>query len=126
MIDRIQIIATATGSAGSAAGYSYAPHCYGRVLKVAISYTGSPPGTTDVILEDENDPGEEKIVNLVNNTTTRIIYPRRPVQDNANTDLTYDGTRKVSEPYVVHGRLKLSIDEANANSVVTAIIWLET
>lgn len=123
MIDRIQITTHAAGSAGAASGYSHAPHCYGRVLKVAIAYSNAP-GTTDVTLEDENDPGEEKIVNLVNNVTDRVLYPRRPVQDNANADLTYDGTRKVSEPYLVHGRLRLTVDEANANTVVTAIVWL--
>lgn len=126
MIDRLQLIATAAGSAGSASGSAYSPHVRGRVIKVDLTYGGSPPVTTDVTLEDEGDPRSEAIVNLANANTDLALYPRRPVQDNANADLTYDATQKVSEPYVVHGRLKLSVAQANDTDTVTAIVWLET
>jgi hypothetical protein len=124
MIDRIRISATAAGApAGSASGEAYSPDVRGEVLKVHVAYTGDTD-TMDVTLEDENDPASETIVNLVDQDTDVALYPRRVVEANDGTDLTYDGTRKVCRPYVVHGRLKLTIAQADEGDQVTAIVWV--
>jgi len=125
-IDRVQFsTGAAVGSAGAATSTGCCPHVAGRVLAVHVAYVGSPPaGTTDVTLEDEADPAVEKIVNLENAATDVKIYPRRVLETNDGTDLTYDGTRKVYGCYVVHGRLKATIAGANSGDSATVTVWL--
>jgi len=127
MIDRIQFgTGAATGSAGAATatGYSDTP-VRGRVLAVWVAYTDSPPATTDLTLSDEDDPGGESIVSLSDANTDIKLYPRRVIETNDGTDITYDGTRKVYEPYVVHGRLKATLAQADAGDSATITLWLE-
>jgi len=97
----------------------------GRVIAVHVDYQESPPNTTDFTLSDDDDPAAENIVSLTDQATDLKIYPRRLVETNDGTDLTYDGTRKVYEPYVVAGRLKAVIAQANAGDACAATIWLE-
>ena len=72
---------------------------------------------------DEQDPAAEEIVNLDDNDTDTVLYPRRVLETNDGTDLTYDGTRKVYAPYVVSGRLKLTVAQADAGDIVEATVW---
>ncbi|MBC8248317.1 MAG: hypothetical protein H8E90_01450 [Anaerolineales bacterium] len=111
-------MATATGHSVRVAG---------RVLAVHLEYLDSPPaGTTDFTLSDEGDPISEAIVNLVNAATDVKLYPRRAVQDNANNDVTFDGTNEIYEPYVVCGRLEATVAQANNGDSVMVTVWLES
>jgi len=126
-VDRIQFsTGAAVGSAGAATSTGCCPHVAGRVLAVHVAYVGSPPaGTTDVTLEDEADPAGEKIVSLVDGATDVKVCPRRKVQDNLGSDVTFDGSNEVYEPYVVHGRLKATIDQVNSGDSATVTVWVE-
>jgi hypothetical protein len=123
MIDRIQITVTAAGSAGSASGSAYSPHVSGEILKVHVNYTGDT-NTMDVALVDEGDPAAEEIINLDDQDTDLTLYPRRLTEANDGTDITYDGTRKVYAPYAVHGRLKLSVAQADDGDIVEVTVWI--
>ncbi len=125
MIDRIEIKGTCVGVDGSATVTAYGPHSQGRVLAAHVSYAGDDPGTTDVTLTDTADPASEAILTLANNATDTKIYPRRLLETNDGTDLTYDGTRKVYGHYVLHGRPKLVVAQANAGDVITITLWIE-
>jgi hypothetical protein len=126
MIDRVQwSTGAAAGSAGSATATGYSPHVTGEVLAVYVDYVGSPPaGTTDFTLSDESDPAAENIVTLTDAATDIKLYPRRLLETNDGTDLTYDGTRKVYGCYAVHGRLKATIAQANASDSITVTVWI--
>jgi hypothetical protein len=126
MIDRIELTTgAAAGSAGSATATGYSMPVDGEILAVYINYQDSPPaGTTDVTLSDESDPASESIISISNAATDVKIYPRRVVELNDGTDITYDGTNEVYEPYVVHGRLELTIAQANANDYIDATVWI--
>ena len=127
MIDRIQwSTGTAAGSAGSATATGHSPHISGKVLAVHVAYQDSPPASTDVTVSDEADPSSEAIVNLANANSDVKLYPRRVLETNDGTDLTYDGTRKVYGPHVVHGRLEATIAGANAGDSATITAWIET
>jgi hypothetical protein len=128
MIDRITFsTGAAAGDDGSATATGYSPHVTGKVLAVQVDYQDSPPAaTTDLTLTDEQDPAAEAIVSLTDQATDVKVYPRRQVQSNDNTDLTYDETHGVYEPYVVHGRLKATIAQANANDYCNVTVWLES
>lgn len=126
MIDKITwSTGAAVGAAGSATATGYSPHLSGKVLAVHVDYEDSPPATTDLTLVDESDPAGETIVTLANQATDVKLYPRRGVQSNANVAMTYDGTRPVAEPYGVHGRLKATLAQANANDSARVTVWLE-
>jgi len=127
MIDRIQFgTGAAAGAAGSATatGYSDTP-ARGRVLAVHVAYLDSPPATTDVTLSDEGDPAGESVISLVNANTDAKLYPRRVLETNDGTDLSYDGSHQVYGPYVIHGRLQATIAQANAGDSATITVWLE-
>ena len=127
MIDRVQWSTGATtGGAGAGTATGYSPHVEGRVLAVHVDYVGSPPaGTTDFTLSDESDPASESIVSLTDQATDIKVYPRRLLETNDGTDVTYDGTRKVYGHYVVHGRLEAVIAQANNDDSVTVTVWIE-
>jgi hypothetical protein len=124
MIDRAQFSTDpATGSDGSATATGYSPHIAGEVLAVHVDYQDSPPATTDFTLTDAQDPATEAIVSLSDGATDTKLYPRRVTELNDGTDITYDGTNEVYAPYIVHGRLKATIAQANANDYVTVTVW---
>lgn len=126
MIDRIQFsTGAAAGSAGAATSTGYSPPVSGQILAVHVDYQDSPPATTDITLTDEEDPAAESIVSLADQATDIKVYPRRLVETNDGTDITYDGTNEVYEPYVVHGRLKATIAQANANDYAIITAWLK-
>lgn len=127
MIDKITFsTGEAAGSAGSATATGQSVHVSGKILAVYVAYQDSPPaGTTDFTLSDESDPASEAIVSLTDGATDQKLYPRRLVETNDGTDITYDGTRKVYEPYIVHGRLEATIAQANSGDSVDVTVWLE-
>ena len=126
MIDRVQwSTGTAAGSAGAATATGHSPHISGKVLSVHVAYLDSPPATTDVTVSDEADPASEAIVSLANANTDTKLYPRRVVELNDGTDVTYDGTNEVYEPYVVHGRLEATIAGANSGDSATITAWVD-
>ena len=126
MIDRIQFTTgAAAGEDGSATATGYSPPVAGKILAVHLDYVGSPPATTDFTLSDEADPASENIVSLADANTDVKLYPRRKIQDNGNNDVTFDGTNEIYEPYVIHGRLKATIAQANPADYITVTVWLE-
>lgn len=123
-MDLLKLTAVAQGAPGAAGGSALSTPVSGIVHKVRLEYGGSPPATTDVTLQDENDTAAENIVNRTNSASNTTIYPRRQVQSAAGANLTYDGVRGVYENYLVCGRLKLTIAQANEGSSVTAVVYL--
>lgn len=115
-----------TGGAGASTATGYSPAVAGKILAVHVDYVGSPPGaTTDFTLSDENDPAAENIVTLTDQATDIKLYPRRLLEANDGTDLTYDGTRKIYGEYVVCGRLKATIAQANDSDSATVTVWID-
>jgi hypothetical protein len=126
MIDLVKFsTGSAAGGDGVATATGYSPPVYGRVLSVHVQYNDSPPSTADAALYDDGDPIQEPIVSKLNNNTDLRCYPRHPVQNNANVDLTYDNTRKIHDHFVVHGRLKGVIAQANDGDSITFMVWME-
>jgi len=65
-------------------------------------------------------------VSIANAATDVKIYPRRPVEDTGGTDVTYDGTNEIYEPFVVHGRLEAIIAGANSGDSVSVTVWIDS
>ncbi len=126
MIDLVKFsTGPAAGGDGTATATGYSPPVYGKVLSVNVQYNDSPPSTADVNLSDDGDPTQDAILAKLNNNTDFRCYPRRSVQSNSAADLTYDGTRKIHDYYVVHGRLKGVLTQVNDGDSVTFMVWME-
>ena len=54
-----------------------------------------------------------------------IYYPKTPSQDNTGTDVTYDGTNEIYEPFIIFGKLNLAITAAAAGDITTAYVLVE-
>jgi hypothetical protein len=127
MINRVQFsTGAAVGADGAATSTGYSVAVRGKVLAVHVAYLLTPPAaTTDFTLSDEDDPAAESIISLANAATDIKIYPRRVTEKNDGTDILYVAGEEVFEPYVVHGRLKATIAQANALDYCTVTVWLE-
>jgi len=115
----------AVGGAGVATATGRSPVVHGYIAAVHIAYLGSPPGTTDVTLQDQFGPAIETIVNLANANSDVKLYPRRFLQDNTGVDITWDGTNEIYGKYAVRGQLQATIAQANAGDYVIVTVWVE-
>ena len=127
MIDYVKLsTGAAAGGAGVATATGQSEPIQGKILKVYVDYQDSPPaGTTDFTLSDEADPASESIISISNAATDITVYPRRVVELNDGTDITYDGTNEVYDYYVVHGRLEATIAQANNGDYCDVHVWFE-
>ena len=114
----------AVGVDASATSTGYTHPIFGEVLKVYVNFQDSPPAATcDFTLSDEGDPASEAIVSIVNSATDAAFCPRRVTELNDGTDITYDETSEVYEPYVVAGRLEATIAQVNAADYADVTVW---
>lgn len=113
-----------TAIAGYQNGEDLSPPLSGLIYKVRLVLSNNPGSQTDVTLICANDPPGETIVQRNDLASNLTLYPRRPVQDAAGNPLTLDGTRPLTEPYAVHGQLKLSLQQAKLGGQCTAWVWL--
>lgn len=65
-----------------------------------------------------NDGGVDLPIMAVSDANNdKVYYPRHTVHDSAGAELTFDGTRKVTDAPIVNGNLKLVIaDGGNAKN----------
>lgn len=54
-----------------------------------------------------------------------VYYPRTPSQDYQGSDVTFDGSHKLYEPFVIFGRLYLSVSAAAAGDITTLYVLVE-
>jgi len=94
----------------------------GEILSVEINY---PTNTCTVDL-DSQEAITQKIVDLAADNTDKVVYPTISAQDNTGSAVTYDGTNEIKVPFVVHGRIKLSIASGTETEEVTVFINVRT
>ena len=119
MIRRIEIIATSSGSDGSAVASEDSVIVQGEILAVHLGYT-SQPATTDVVLK-MNSP-EQAILSVGNANADGWFYPRVAVQDGVGAGATYDGTNEIYKAIPVHGTLNLGIAQGDDEGIVRATV----
>jgi len=113
---------TATVATGDSGATATTELITGRILKVAINVTGD---SMDINLDSTGEASAQAILNYTGNTDT-TFYPRTPTvdADNAANSL-YAATFPVYVPFVVHGKLTLTLANAAAAETVTAEITYE-
>ena len=113
---------SATIAAGATTASAYSIPIRGRVLAVGVNY---PTNTCTVDLDSDGEAAAQKIVDLAAANTDRVVYPRTPSQDITGADVTFDGTNEIYEPFVVYGRVKLSVASGTAGETVSVDLIVE-
>ena len=113
-IRKYKISSGVIDASGNASAYSIAIR--GQILAIGVNY---PTNTCTVDVDSNGEAADQKILDLAAANTDRIIYPRTSSQDITGADVTFDGTNEIYEPFVVYGRLKLSIASGTAGESVS-------
>lgn len=113
---------SATIAAGATTASAYSIPIRGKILAVGINY---PANNCTVDLDSDGEAAAQKIVDLAAAKTDRVIYPRVASQDITGTDVTFDGTNEIYEPFIVYGRVKLSLASGTALDTVTVNLIVE-
>ena len=129
MIRNTLVSITTVGADGVAAGAANtdAPIC-GKLLKIRLNFHTSCPNTADVTITERVGAVDwETLLTETDSATDVTRYPRKAVEDNAETPVTYDGTNELYEPYVISGYVRVAVAQANAldGCVVATIFWEE-
>jgi len=117
---------SATIAAGETTASAYSSPIRGRILAVGIDY---PSHTCTVDLDSDGEAVAQKILDLSAANTDIVYYPRTPVHtyDGSAVDLsdTEGGDTAQYEPFVVYGRVKLSVASGTAGDTVSVYIIVE-
>ena len=114
---------SATIAAGETTASAYSVPIRGRVMAVGVDY---PAHTCTVDLDSDGEASDQKILDLAAANTDKTYYPRTPVSiyTGAETVLSYTAL-KVYEPFVVYGRVKLSVAAGTAGDSVSVYLMVE-
>jgi len=119
-IQRIRISSGAIAADGTATAYS--SPIAGKILAIAIDY---PAATCTVDIDTDGELSAQKIIDLAAANADRVVYPRTQIHDYTGTGVEYANTYEIYEPFVVNGRLKLSIASGTARQTVTVDVLYE-
>ncbi len=121
-ITKYKISSGSIAADGTASAYS-GEVIRGKILAVGIDY---PTNTCTVDLDSDGEASAQKILDLAAANTDKTYYPRTPVHTytGAETVLWFTAL-KVHEPFVIYGRVKLSIASGTAGESVTVYLMVE-
>ena len=95
----------------------------GEILKVAMDVTGA---SMDINLDSLGEAKAQAILDITGNTDT-TYYPRTPTVDyQGAANSLYAATFPVYVPFVVYGKLRLTLASAAAAETVTMTIVVRT
>lgn len=117
---------SATIATGETTASAYSSPIRGRILAVGINY---PSNTCTVDLDSDGEASAQKILDLSAANTDTTLYPRTKRQDYTGSDLDLSddegGDTAVYGPFVVYGRVKLSVASGTAGDTVSVYIVVE-
>jgi len=121
MITQQTITATvATGGTGATADTEM---LHGEILKVSMDVTGN---SMDINLDSLGEQVAQAIIDYTGNTDT-TFYPRAFQEGITGTDLVYIASgEEIPTPFVVYGKLRLTLASAAAAETVTMTITYRT
>lgn len=125
MIKQISITATIAAGASTATQTS-GTTIHGKILKVDVNY---PAHTVTVDLDTVGERKAQKILNLAAASADVTLYPRVALEDETGTALDLSdeqgGNTAVYGPFVVYGKITLSLASGTAGEAVTVGITYE-
>jgi len=123
-IRKYKISSGSIAADGSASAYS--TPIRGKILAVGVNY---PAHTCTVDLDTDGEASAQKIIDLAAANTDATYYPRVAVHDNTGSAIdlsdTEGGNTAQYEPFVVYGRVKLTIASGTEDESVSVYIMVE-
>ncbi len=113
---------TATIAAGATGATAYSPPIRGRILKVGVDYNTA---ACTVDLDTDGETNAQKILDLSSANTDATYYPRVQVEDITGTGKEYASGYPIYEPFVVYGRLLLTLVSGTATHSVNVHVTVE-
>ena len=112
------------GGAGASTNNNTSSHIVvGQICSIGVTYNGSPPASTDVVIATAGKNGPAlTILTLTNANSNGWFHPRHAIDNNAGADITYDGTRVVHDKVTVADYLKVTVAQANDGDSVDVVI----
>lgn len=129
-----------TIATGETTGTTLSQVIRGRILSVRTVYSNTTPASTsdrDVNIFEMNPSASTTIAKAIQeilnigtlgaapDDDNDVYYPRVPSQDNTGTDVTFDATNEIYEPFVVFGKVMLSVTAAAAGDITTVYLMVE-
>ena len=112
------------GGAGASTNNNTSSHVVvGQICSIGVTYNGSPPSSTDVVIATAGNNGPAlTILTLTNANSDGWFHPRHVIDDSAGADITYDGTEEVYDKVTVADYLKVTVAQANDGDSVDVVI----
>lgn len=127
MIKSVEIPVTTTGADGSATGAANTDFAIiGRILALQHDFHASCPNTADITVTERKGAADIQTIHVETSSTTDVVrYPRKAVEDSAETAVTYDATNEIYEPFVTSHKIRVAVAQANAltNCIVVTVIY---
>ena len=114
---------SATIAAGATTASAYSVPIRGRIIAVGVNY---PTNTCTVDLDSDGEASDQKILDLAAANTDKTYYPRTPVCTYTGAEeVIWNTAMKVHEPFMVYGRILLTVASGTAEETVSVSIMVE-
>ena len=114
---------TSGGSGSSTANNTSSHVVVGQICSIGVTYNGSPPASTDVVIATAGNNGPAlTILTLTNANSDGWFHVRHKVDDESGADITYDGSNEVYEKVCVADNIKVTVSQANDDDSVDVIV----
>jgi len=114
---------SATIPAGDTGITAYSVPIRGRIIAVGVNY---PTNTCTVDLDSAGEASAQKILDLAAANTDKTYYPRTPVSTYTGAEtVTWFTAMKVYEPFMVYGRILLTVASGTAEDTVSVHVMVE-
>jgi hypothetical protein len=129
-----------TVAAGATSASATSGVMRGKVLAIKTVLNNTTPASSsdrDINLYDMNPFDDDDVTDAVQEILdiggvgaapaddNAVYYPRTPSQDYQGTDVTFDGTNEIYEPFLVFGKLFLNVTSAAAGDITTLYVLVE-
>ena len=113
-----------TGGSGSSTNNNTSSHVVvGQICSIGVTYNGSPPSSTDVVIATAGNNGPAlTILTLTNANSNGWFHPRHKIDDESAVDVTYDGTNEVYDKVCVADNIKITVSQANDDDSVDVVV----
>ena len=115
---------TTDGGAGVSTNNNTSSHVVvGQICSIGVTYNGSPPASTDVVIATAGNNGPAlTILTLTNANSDGWFHPRHVVDNNAGADIEYADGYSVHDKVCVADNLKLTVSQANDGDSVDIVV----
>tara|TARA_B100001123_G_C15337338_1_gene1033354 strand:- start:1968 stop:2369 length:402 start_codon:yes stop_codon:yes gene_type:complete len=113
-----------SGGSGSSTSNKTSGHVVvGEICSIGVTYNGSPPASTDVVIATAGNNGPAlTLLTLTNANSDGWFHLRHKVDDESGADITYDGSNEVYEKVCIADNIKVTISQANDDDSVDVVV----